>query len=92
MLDPKKLLSLEFYKASPRFTGSLGELCYQIEKTLGEPEEEGKKPPITGLKATCWKGPFNYATTPDEEKTSAEFPFSDDGLAQIALWIEQHTI
>lgn len=82
MLNAKQLLSLEFYKKSPCFTGSLGTLCYKVAK-ITTPDEEGKDK-ITGLRLTYWQGPFNFDNTPDDQKTSVDFDFSNEGLEAIA--------
>ncbi len=83
-MERKDLLSLEFYKKSP-FTGSVGNLCYRIEKAeieISDSEEKQKK-----LLATIWPGPFAFANTDDDKKTSEYFAFSEDGLCDIADWI-----
>lgn len=86
MLNAKQLLSLEFYKKSPCFTGSLGTLCYKVAKiTETITDESGKeKTNIIGLRLTYWQGPFNYDNTPDDAKTSADFDFTNEGLEAIA--------
>lgn len=43
------------------------------------------------LQVICWKGPMNFASTPDEEKTVKDFEFSQEGIDMAAAWIyEEH--
>lgn len=72
------LLSLSFYEHSP-FTGSIGKLRYKIEKS----EDQGNKT----LTATIWHGEFAFDHTSDSEKTSKIFEFSEEGMENIAAWI-----
>lgn len=88
MIDRKSLLSLNFYKSSP-FTGSDGDLRYRIEKiTL---PDDGSEEPQIRLQVTSWFGPFAFAHTPDEKKTTYLAAFSEEGLLNITQWLnEQH--
>jgi hypothetical protein len=47
---------------------------------------EAKRGPAT-LQVICWKGPMNFASTPEEEKTVRDFEFSPEGIDQAAAWI-----
>ena len=49
---------------------------YRIEKYESE---EGD----TVLRVTVWPGPYNFDTTPDEQKNCASYPFTEDGLTQV---------
>ena len=84
MIERKSLLALNFYKSSP-FTGSDGNLRYRIEKVqlpIGDGEETETK-----LQATVWPGPFAFANTDDEKKTTFMAAFSEEGLQEITDWI-----
>ncbi len=86
MLERKALLALNFYKRKP-FTGSDGNLRYRIEKVelpIADSEETETK-----LQATIWPGPFAFAKTPDEKKTTYQTAFSEEGLQDITQWINQ---
>ena len=58
---------------------------YRIEKYA---PEEGD----TVLRVTVWPGPYNFDTTPDKQKTSASYPFTDDGLTEVCDYLNKfHT-
>ena len=48
----------------------------------GVTAEEGKR-----LKASLWPEPFAYAATPDEQKQSEEFEFSEEGILAAVDWM-----
>ena len=76
MIEKKDLLSLEFYKKAP-FTGSFKNMRYRIEKS-----EDG-----AFLIATTYPQPFCFDVTPDDQKTSESFEFSDEGLGAVCDWL-----
>lgn len=78
MVSKEDILSLEFLKKS-EYTGCSQGMRYRIEKVE---KEEGKV-----LKATVWPEPFNFLMTPDENKRSNEFSFSDDGVEDAVRWM-----
>lgn len=86
MIERKSLLALNFYKSSP-FTGSDGNLRYRIEKV--QLPVEGSEETESKLQATIWPGPFAFANTPDEKKTTFLAAFSEEGLQDITDWINQ---
>jgi len=81
MIDLKGIMGIPLLKKS-RFTGSDGKLRYVLEKRSSE--EEGDR-----LAAVCWHGELCSAATPDEEKTTEYFPFSEEGLKQAQEWLNQ---
>lgn len=100
MIDLKGTMGIPFLKKS-RFTGSDGMLRFVLEKRSGNtvpadglwPEGKMQKRDETGtpegdvLAAVCWHGPYCSDATPDEQKTTAYFPFSKEGLAQAQDWL-----
>lgn len=42
------------------------------------------------LKVYLWSEPFGFEATPDEEKISALFEFSEEGLAQAIDWMNEN--
>lgn len=80
MVDLKGIMGIPFLKKS-RFTGSDGTLRYVLEKRSGE---DGDR-----LAAVCWHGPYCSDATPEEEKTTEEFPFTQEGLAQAQEWLNE---
>ena len=78
MIDRQDILSMEYLKKT-EFTGSHQGMRYRLE---GISAEEGKK-----LRVTVWPEPFNFFTTPVEEKESAEFSFDEDGVTDAVAWM-----
>ena len=60
MIERTDIFNINFYKKE-RFHGSYKGMHYRIEKY--EPEEGD-----TVLRVTVWPGPYNFDTTPDEQK------------------------
>ena len=79
MINSKDIASIPFLKKSP-YTGSYQGMRYRIQK-----EEIEEK---LHLKVFAWKEPFAFDKTPEEEKISEIFDFSDDGLKNILEWLE----
>ena len=75
MIERTDIFNIYFYKKE-RFHGSYKGMHYRIEKY--EPEEWD-----TVLRVTIWPGPYNFDTTPDEQKNCASYPFTEDGLTQV---------
>ena len=80
MINPKDIASIPFLKKSP-YTGSFQGMRYRIQKE--EIEEQ------LYLRVFVWKEPFSFDKTPDEEKISELFDFSNDGLKNILEWLEK---
>ena len=80
MIRREDILSLEFLKKS-EYTGSHGGMRYRLE---GVTAEEGRR-----LKATLWPEPFAYGATPDEQKQSEVFDFSEEGIQAAVDWMNK---
>lgn len=78
MLRREDILSMEYLKKS-EYTGSHQGMRYRLE---GVSTEDGKN-----LKVTVWPEPLNYIMTPDTEKNSKEFDFSEDGIVDAVAWM-----
>jgi len=78
MIKEEDILSMEYLKKS-EYTGSHQGMRYRLE---GVSTEEGKK-----LKVTVWPEPFNFFTTPEEEKESSLFDFDEDGITDAVAWM-----
>lgn len=78
MIRSEDILSLEFLKKT-EFTGCHQGMRYRLEGVAGE---DGKK-----LKATVWPEPFSFFKTPEEQKQSAVFDFSEDGVTDAVAWM-----
>ena len=84
MTERKDLLALAYYKKAV-FTGSDSGLRYRIALEK-EKDAEGNVS-SQYLRVWAWPEPFAFSKTPDEQKVQADFPFSEEGLGQIAAWI-----
>ncbi len=78
MIQRDDILSMEYLKKT-EFTGGYQGMRYRLE---GISSEEGKQ-----LKVTVWPEPFNFFTTPEEEKSSALFSFDEDGVVDAVAWM-----
>lgn len=78
MIKREDILSMEFLKKT-EFTGCHQGMRYRLEGVQGE----------NGiiLKVTVWPEPFNFLKTPDDQKTSAAFSFSEEGVEEAVKWM-----
>ena len=81
MIDLKGTMGIPLLKKS-RFTGSSGPLRYVLEKRSGG--EEGDC-----LAAVFWIGEKCSDATPEEDKTTKLFPFTEEGLQEAQSWLNQ---
>lgn len=80
MLTRGDFLSLNFVKKED-FTGSHKGMRFMLHQ---ETVDEEKK-----LKVYLWSEPFGFDATPDDEKISELFEFSEDGLSNAIEWINE---
>lgn len=80
MLSREDFLSLNFVKKED-FTGSHRGMRFMLHQ---ETVDEEKK-----LKVYLWSEPFGFEATPDEEKISELFAFSEEGLACAIDWMNE---
>ncbi len=78
MIVREDVLSMEYLKKT-EYTGCHQGMRYRLEK---KENEEGKK-----LLATVWPEPFNFFTTPKEQKIEQEFSFDEDGVVDAIAWM-----
>ena len=81
MLSREDFLSLNFVKKED-FTGSHKGMRFMLHQ---ETVEEEKK-----LKVYIWSEPFGFEATPDEEKLFQLFEFSEEGLSQAIVWMNEN--
>ena len=81
MLSREDFLSLNFVKKED-FTGSHRGMRFMLHQ---ETVDEEKK-----LKVYIWSEPFGFEATPDEEKISELFEFSEEGLSQAIDWMNEN--
>lgn len=79
MIQREDILSMEYLKKT-EYTACHQGMRYRLEQAA---DKTGEKK----LKATVWPEPFNFFKTPDEQKTSAFFDFSEDGVVDAVAWM-----
>lgn len=80
MIRRSDILYMGYLKKS-EFTGSHQGMRYRLE---GVSQGEEKK-----LQATVWPEPYNYVSTPEEQKRRALFDFSEAGVDQAVDWMNR---
>lgn len=80
MVLRKDLLTFHFYQKE-KFTGSYRGMRYLIQKETEEKE--------TVFAVFTWPGPYNFAATPEEQKTKKTFPFTEEALDQIVKYLNR---
>ena len=80
MLTRADFLSLNFV-AKEDFTGSYKGMRFMLHKEVIEEEKK--------LKVYVWSEPFCFDVTPEDQKLSELFAFSEDGLAQAIDWMNE---
>lgn len=91
MVTTEDVLNMNFYKKET-FTGSYKGMRYRLKKETEEiPSDNPEVPAETKNIFLChiWPGPYNFATTPEEEKRSATFPFTKEGKQAAVDWINE---
>lgn len=78
MIQRDDILSMEYLKKT-EFTGCHKGMRYRLEKTEGDGEKK--------LKCTVWPEPFNFFTTPAEQKESELFVFEESGVEDAVAWM-----
>ena len=81
MITTEDILNMNFYKKE-KFTGSYKGMRYLVKKEKDDAENDV-------FRATVWPGPYNFDTTPDDQKISATFPFTEDGKQQAVDWMNE---
>ena len=81
MIQNDDILNMNFYKKE-KFTGSYKGMHYLVKKEKDDAENDI-------FRAIVWPGPYNFATTPDEEKLSTAFPFTEEGKQQVVDWLNE---
>jgi hypothetical protein len=81
MITRDEFLSLNFVKKED-FTGSHQGMRFMLHQETVEDEKK--------LKVYIWSEPFSFAATPDDEKLSELFEFSEEGLAKAIEWMNNN--
>ncbi|MBQ2115171.1 MAG: hypothetical protein II193_01075 [Lachnospiraceae bacterium] len=80
MLTRADFLSLNFVKKED-FTGSHRGMRFMLHQEIIDEEKK--------LKVWIWSEPLGFEATPDENKISELFEFSEEGLALAIEWMNE---
>lgn len=78
MIKRTDLLAFNFYKKE-KFTGSYLGMRYLIQKASEEEQDV--------FSVVTWPGPYNFESTPEEQKAVKSFPFEPEALEEIAEYL-----
>ena len=81
MLDETSILSLNFLSYGGIQTGDHHGMRYRMIRA-------GEKPDFH-IDAWVWPEPFCFEETPEDRKTAAQFPFSEDGRLEAIHWMQE---
>lgn len=80
MIQNEDVLNMNFYQKET-FTGSYQGMRYLIKKSSNEEQDV--------FQVFSWPGPYNFASTSDDLKTSATFPFTPEGKQQVVDYLNE---
>lgn len=81
MITTEDVLNMNFYKKE-KFTGSYKGMRYLLKKDKDEDESDI-------FRCYVWPGPYNFDTTPEDEKSMHIFPFTEEGKQQAVDWMNE---
>ena len=88
MLTAHDLFGLTHYYYGEAFFGSCQGMRYRVAADpLKRMRPDKPVPEDVRLVATVWPEPWSWAGTEEQEKKSESFPFSPEGLDQVADWL-----
>ena len=92
MIDLTGCIAIPLLKKSA-FTGSYKGMRYRLKKETapcGDQEDENdEKKEQEVIRAVIWPEPFSFASTPDEKKEQADFPFDKEGRQKAIQWLNE---
>ncbi len=80
MIATEDVLNMSYYQKE-KFTGSYRGMRYLLQKSSADGADV--------FLAYIWPGPYNFASTEDRLKTSATFPFTDEGKQMAVDWLNE---
>lgn len=80
MLERKNFMPVSYLKKEI-FTGSYRGMRFR--------EEKSEKEEVTKLLVTYWPQPYCFDATPDDQKISKEFDFSEEGICKSIEWLNE---
>ena len=84
MVEKKNMMPLNFFKKEA-YTGSSEGMRYRIAQVIEEKEEEK----LSWLEVAVYPEPYCYEVTPEEHKIKKRFPFKEEALEEIRVWINE---
>ena len=84
MIKRTDLFHLSFYKKT-HFTGSYQGMRYYITRSKESEDEDAKDM----FRAIIYPEPYSFENTPEEDKTHADFPFTEEGLDLVCNWLNE---
>lgn len=89
-IKEKDFYHINYYEYGKAYLGSYKGMRFRLARNPLEnvvfKSKEEKEAGV--LVATIWPEPFSYDTTPDE-KTSKEFPFTEEGKIAAVDWLNE---
>ncbi len=91
MLDIKDVYLIGHYEYGEAYYGSLSGMNFRInrEPFVYAVKASDEEKAAARLSVTIWPGPKNFSTTPDEEKSTMDFDFSEEGKAEAVAYINK---
>ena len=80
MINEKEIMPFNFFKYGGIYTGGHNGMGYKIERT-------GEKPDYV-LNVLIWQGPYASTAMKEEDITSKEFEYSEEGRSSAIQWIQ----
>lgn len=63
----------------------------ESQEEMKASESNGEEQPgaIPKLEGICWRGPYIFDKTPEEQKHYKRFPYSEEGMIELTAWLNQ---
>ena len=81
------VFGLNHYYYGEAYFGSLCGMRYRLAREPLKRVHTDEVDPDARFLATVWPEPWAYAISPPEARTSREFPFTAEGLAEAVAWL-----
>ena len=83
MIKSEDILSLEYLKKT-EFLGSHQGMRYRLSCITKEDKKR--------LLVYVWPEPYNFVTTPEDQKQHEEYDFSHDGIMDAVAWMNDRLL
>ena len=88
-IQPHELYSINFYEYGEAYLGSCDGTRYRVAmeplKNVHYTPPDKRDPAV--LRATVWPEPLSYGAADPETMISKEFEFSEKGLEEAVVWL-----